>query len=128
MVACSPLASSTMTATSTDTTPGESSSSNISSSKGAIKVNPVKMIARLRRHAATIASNNSANVDTTNTIDNDGVYTDDELHTFISMYVQKDIPDYQMSAWLMAVCFCPLTPRKTVTLTRCYAKSGRLLE
>ena len=118
-----------MTATSTDTTPGESSSSSSSnSSKGAITVNPVEMIARLRRHAATIASNNSGNADKTNTTDNDGIYTDDELHAFISMYVQEDIPDYQMSAWLMAVCFCPLTPRETATLTRCYAESGRLLE
>jgi pyrimidine-nucleoside phosphorylase len=126
---------------STDT-PGESGSSSSSSSSngngssggGAItvNVNPVEMIARLRRHAATIAntgnSKNNENVNNANKIENDGIYTDDELHTFISMYVEEEIPDYQMSAWLMAVCFCPLTPRETATLTRCYAESGRLLE
>eukprot|EP00536_Pseudo-nitzschia_multiseries_P017486 jgi/Psemu1/293054/fgenesh1_pg.1584_\ len=44
------------------------------------------------------------------------------------MYVRGEIPDYQLSAWLMAVCFCPLTPRETATLTRCYAESGTLIE
>jgi thymidine phosphorylase len=50
--------------------------------------------------------------------------TDEELQHFISEYVQGNIPDYQMAAWLMAVCFHPLTPRETATLTRCYADSG----
>jgi pyrimidine-nucleoside phosphorylase len=86
-------------------------------------VNPVEMIARLRQHAVTITNNADSNAS-----NSDGIYTDDELRSFIRMYVQKKIPDYQMSAWLMAVCFCPITPRETATLTRCYAESGRLVE
>lgn len=85
-------------------------------------VNPVEMLARLRQHAATLANNNN---DTPN---EDGIFTDEELRAFISMYVAEEIPDYQMSAWLMAVCFCPLSARETATLTRCYAESGTILK
>jgi len=97
-----------------------STNASSSTSNFVTAVDPVEMIARLRRHAASITSTGNNN--------NNGIYTDDELHAFVSMYVKREIPDYQMSAWLMAVCFCPLTPRETATLTRCYAESGRLLE
>lgn len=90
--------------------------------KNTTAVDPVEMLARLRKHAATIAKTD------TKSGESDGIFTDDELHAFISMYVEGKIPEYQMSAWLMAVCFCPLGPRETATLTRCYAESGRLLE
>ena len=105
---------------------GPSSTSGV-----AAVVDPIEMIARLRRHAASVANTGKAN-DNNSTPNNDqaetGIYTDDELRAFVSMYVKGDIPEYQMSAWLMAVCFCPLGPRETATLTRCYAESGRLLE
>jgi len=97
-----------------------------SNAKADLTVNPVEMILRLRKHASALKQKNGGK---TNAEDNDdGIYTDEELHSFISMYVRGDIPDYQMSAWLMAVCFCPLTPRETATLTQCYAESGDLLE
>ena len=86
-----------------------------SNSKHTALVNPVEMLLRIRQHAAGRASNKSR------------IYTDQELHAFISMYVDGEIPDYQMSAWLMAVCFCPLTSGETATLTRCYAESGRIV-
>ncbi|KAG7371100.1 pyrimidine-nucleoside phosphorylase [Nitzschia inconspicua] len=54
--------------------------------------------------------------------------TDDELQVWIQQYVQQKVPDYQMAAWLMAVCFHPLSPRETATLTRCYAESGTILD
>ncbi len=91
------------------------------SSKRTASVNPVEMLARIRKHANNLQSNNSETAKT-------GIYTDEELHTFISMYVDGEIPDYQMSAWLMAVCFCPITPRETATLTKCYSESGRTVE
>lgn len=95
-------------------------------------VDPIEMIARLRRHAASIANTNTntgkANESALSDRAETGIYTDEELRAFISMYVEGGIPEYQMSAWLMAVCFCPLGPRETATLTRCYAESGRLLE
>jgi len=72
--------------------------------KRATNLNPVEMIARRR--------------------ENRRPDTDEELHQWISGYVDGQIPDYQMSAWLMAVCFHPLTPRETATLTQCYAQSG----
>ena len=83
-------------------------------------VNPVEIIARARLRRNGNSSDH-------NISDDDGIYTDHELHCFITQYVEGTIPDYQMSAWLMAICFNPLTPRETATLTRCYAESGMLL-
>jgi pyrimidine-nucleoside phosphorylase len=54
--------------------------------------------------------------------------TDEELHQWIDHYQKGDVTDYQMSAWLMACCFCPLTPRETATLTRCLTESGLILD
>ncbi len=53
--------------------------------------------------------------------------TDEELQLWIQQYVARKIPDYQMAAWLMAVCFHPLSPRETATLTKSYAESGRIV-
>ncbi|MGK3736153.1 MAG: pyrimidine-nucleoside phosphorylase [Bacillariaceae sp.] len=86
-------------------------------------VNPVEIIARARFRQNGYSSSD----DDKNSDGDDGIYTDHELHCFITQYVEGKIPDYQMSAWLMAVCFNPLTPRETATLTRCYAESGMLL-
>ncbi|OEU12339.1 putative glycosyltransferase [Fragilariopsis cylindrus CCMP1102] len=83
-------------------------------------VNPVEIIARARLRRNGNSSDH-------NISDDDGIYTDHELHCFITQYAEGTIPDYQMSAWLMAICFNPLTPRETATLTRCYAESGMLL-
>lgn len=50
--------------------------------------------------------------------------TDADLEAWLGAYLRKEIPDYQMSAWLMAVFFKGLTPRETATLTRALWKSG----
>jgi pyrimidine-nucleoside phosphorylase len=50
-----------------------------------------------------------------------------DLQTFVQGYVRGDIPDYQMSAWLMAVCFQPLSSEETGWLTEAVADSGRRL-
>jgi pyrimidine-nucleoside phosphorylase len=54
-------------------------------------------------------------------------HTTAELEWFIQAYVNGEIPDYQMSAWLMAVCFQGMTPDETSTLTRCMVQSGKQL-
>lgn len=55
-------------------------------------------------------------------------HTDAEITWWIDAYTKGDIPDYQMSAWLMAVSFNGLTASETATLTRCMVASGRRLE
>ncbi len=48
----------------------------------------------------------------------------DEIKWFIDGYVNGEIPDYQVSAWLMAVCFNPLTTEETKNLTLIMRDSG----
>lgn len=55
---------------------------------------------------------------------NGGELTDDEIKYFINGYVKGDIPDYQVSALLMAIYFKGMTDRETAHLTMCMANSG----
>lgn len=48
-----------------------------------------------------------------------------EIQDFIRAYVAGDIPDYQVSALLMAVFFNGLAPDETAALTRTMMSSGR---
>ena len=50
--------------------------------------------------------------------------SDAEIRFFISGYVGGDIPDYQASALLMAVCFRGMDDRELATLTDAMAHSG----
>lgn len=50
----------------------------------------------------------------------------DEIHFLISGYTKGEIPDYQMSAWLMAVCFQGMSPQETAHLTLEMKNSGRV--
>lgn len=50
--------------------------------------------------------------------------SDEELKFFITEYCEGRIPDYQVSALLMAICFRGLDERETATLTHEMAKSG----
>lgn len=52
----------------------------------------------------------------------------DEIKWLIDGYVSGKIPDYQMSAWLMAVCFNPLTNEETKNLTMIMRDSGEVTE
>ncbi|NIK77522.1 pyrimidine-nucleoside phosphorylase [Paenibacillus castaneae] len=55
----------------------------------------------------------------------DGVeLTPSELIFLIDGYTRGDIPDYQLSAWAMAVFFRGMTPRETASLTLAMANSG----
>ena len=51
-----------------------------------------------------------------------------EIHFVIDGYVQGDIPDYQMSAWAMAVYFRGMSLEETAELTLAMAQSGDQLD
>ncbi|SDM79051.1 thymidine phosphorylase [Fictibacillus solisalsi] len=50
--------------------------------------------------------------------------TKEEIDTFIKGYTNGDIPDYQVSAFLMAVYFKGMTKEETAHLTHAMVKSG----
>ena len=56
------------------------------------------------------------------------VLDNDEIDWFINGYVKGEIPDYQVSAWLMAVCMNSLTDEETLALTRTMRDSGDTLD
>ena len=53
--------------------------------------------------------------------------TDEEIRWFVNGYVNGEIPDYQLSAWLMAVCFNSLSDRETTALTLAMCESGEMI-
>jgi pyrimidine-nucleoside phosphorylase len=53
---------------------------------------------------------------------------DDELAELVLGYARGDVPDYQMSAFLMAVCFQGLTPSETHVLTDAMIQSGETID
>lgn len=54
--------------------------------------------------------------------------SDDEIKFLVNGYTSGDIPDYQMSAWLMAVCINGLTESETISLTFAMRDSGKVLD
>lgn len=51
-----------------------------------------------------------------------------EIEYLINGYVNNEIPDYQISAWLMAVYFQRMTDRELLALTNCMTKSGEIVD
>ncbi|MCL4541128.1 MAG: cytidine deaminase, partial [Chloroflexi bacterium] len=51
----------------------------------------------------------------------------ENLHALIQGYLKGEIPDYQISAWLMAVCWRGLSPTDTFSLTQALVESGTRL-
>lgn len=51
-----------------------------------------------------------------------------ELHFFVEGYTRGEIPDYQASALLMAICLNGMTERETTDLTMAMAESGEMLD
>jgi pyrimidine-nucleoside phosphorylase len=54
--------------------------------------------------------------------------TDAEIDFFVRGFTSGEIPDYQVSAWAMAVVFNGMTARETTTLAMSMAHSGAILD
>jgi pyrimidine-nucleoside phosphorylase len=52
----------------------------------------------------------------------------EEIHFLIQGYAREEIPDYQMSAWLMAICFKGMSVEETAWLTQEMRDSGTVLD
>lgn len=59
---------------------------------------------------------------------NGGELTKEEIRFFIEGYTKGDIPDYQVSALMMAIYFQKMTERETYELTMAMADSGERLD
>lgn len=53
--------------------------------------------------------------------------SDSEIRWLVKSYTDGIMPDYQMSAWLMAVCINGLTERETLSLTYAMRDSGEIM-
>ena len=54
--------------------------------------------------------------------------TPEEIAAIVDGYTRNEIPDYQMSAFLMAVFFSGMTDREVSALTDCMVRSGETLD
>ena len=54
--------------------------------------------------------------------------TQQEIEWMIPAYTQGQIPDYQMSAMLMAICFTGMSTQETAWLTSVMANSGQQMD
>lgn len=59
---------------------------------------------------------------------NGGELSEEEINFFIDNYTKGVIPDYQVSALMMAIYFQKMTEEETLALTMAMAKSGDMLE
>lgn len=57
-----------------------------------------------------------------------GSLTDEAIRFIVNGYVKNDIPDYQISAWLMAIFFQGMSNEETWLLTDALARSGDLID
>ncbi len=57
-----------------------------------------------------------------------GTNSREELEELVFGVVSGDVPDYQLSAWLMAVYFQGLSPEETGTLTDIMIRSGEVID
>src|SRR5260370_39193616 len=57
-----------------------------------------------------------------------GEHPAEEIEFLLSGYLRGDIPDYQMAAWLMAVCIRGMTRAETLSLTQAMVRSGEVLD
>lgn len=59
---------------------------------------------------------------------NGAILTADEINEMVHAYVEGFIPDYQMSAFLMAVYFKGMTDEETTCFTQAIARSGDMVD
>ena len=59
---------------------------------------------------------------------NGGELTEEEIRFFITGYTRGEIPDYQVSALMMAIYFRKMTEAETLALTMAMAESGDRLD
>ncbi|HEY8862615.1 MAG TPA: thymidine phosphorylase [Candidatus Dormibacteraeota bacterium] len=57
-----------------------------------------------------------------------GEHSAEEIDFLLSGYLRAEIPDYQMAAWLMAVCIRGMTRAETLALTQAMVASGEVLD
>ncbi len=57
-----------------------------------------------------------------------GEHTAGEIEHLVNGYVDGSIPDYQVSAWLMAVCLSGMSAAETAALTRLMIESGSTMD
>jgi len=57
-----------------------------------------------------------------------GELTREEIEELIAAYTRGDVPDYQMSAWLMAVVLRGMSRPEIAALTEAMLRSGRVLD
>lgn len=59
---------------------------------------------------------------------NGGILTEEEIRQMITAYTQGEVPDYQMSAMMMAIYFRGMNEEETLALTLAMAHSGEMLD
>ncbi|TMC89004.1 MAG: pyrimidine-nucleoside phosphorylase, partial [Chloroflexi bacterium] len=57
-----------------------------------------------------------------------GEHSPEEIEWLLSAYLRAEVPDYQMAAWLMAVCTRGMTRAETLALTQAMVKSGEVID
>jgi pyrimidine-nucleoside phosphorylase len=57
-----------------------------------------------------------------------GEHPREEIEFLLSAYLGGEVPDYQMAAWLMAVCIRGMTRAETLALTQAMVASGEVLD
>jgi pyrimidine-nucleoside phosphorylase len=57
-----------------------------------------------------------------------GEHPREEIEFLLSAYLSGQVPDYQMAAWLMAVCIRGMTRAETLALTQAMVASGEVLD
>ncbi|MCP5455947.1 MAG: thymidine phosphorylase [Thermotogae bacterium] len=59
---------------------------------------------------------------------NNEINTKEEIEFMVNGYVKGEIPDYQISAWLMAIYFNHMTAKERYDLTICMRDSGDIVD